>query len=262
MTRRVCTFDMHDCQNVNLILATMVMVYSSLTNFSTVFTFGLSQSLAGFPQSLSDPYVFPLYSKDNDGNALAEQNDFYGKGLSIIDLDLQSIDYEYRVGSMASGLGSVYQAGGVRFFQLNTLYNDMSLCQCLYVGLSATDPMHVETPQTQQLRKPPKPLARVLMDDFIVPDQYLVDDYEELYLQRFPQLVGNEVVKTQHLPPDEDPRTLDFEWLEKYLRVSSSPSGLDNARSLPGVPFEQCLDLIQSTIMDKLAVRSPRIESM
>lgn len=240
----------------------MVILYSSLTNFSTIYTFGISKSYAGFPQSLSDPYILPLYTKDYNGRATIEQNDIHGEVNPIFDLDLQLIDYENGGGLIASGLGSVYQTGGVKFFQLSTLHNDMSLRQCLYVGLSAADPINVETPETQQVTKTPEPLARVVQDDFIVPDRYPIEDLENINLRPLFEPKGIEVFKTEPLPPDEDPRTLDFEWLGKYLRVPPSPSDLQGGPSPPGVPFEQCLDLIRSTILDKLAVCRSGVESM
>lgn len=239
----------------------MVLLYSSLTSFSTIYTFGFSQSLAGFPQSLSDPYILPLDSKTSHSLPSEGKNEASDKSNSISSLDLQLIHYKSRAGQTESGLGSFYHTNGAKFFQLIIFYNDMSLYRCLYVGQPLKNIMQVEPPRVQHRAKTPKSFAGVIEDDFIVSDRYSTEDLKCLSpVSLSPAAADVEAVEIEHLSPDEDPWTLNFEWLDKQLRGFSPKSS--EFGSGHTVTFEQCLDMIQSAMLEKVAVGNPGVESM
>lgn len=259
-TKRVISSYVYSSKHANSnFIATMVVLYSRLTSYSTVFTFGFSQSLTDFPQSLSDPYILSLEARDYSGYTLADQDHSYIKSRPISNLVLTRICYESQTRWTASGLGSRYQADGVKFFNLTTLHNDMSLRQRLYVGLSPTKSIHVESPGHQRRKYPPKSQTRVVDEvvenDFIVPHWYPVD------IGPLSQSAESDDVEIKSLSTEEDPWTLDFEWLGKSLR-GDLPQDPDFQDAHSRAPFEQCLDLIRSAILEKLAARSPGVESM
>ena len=237
----------------------MVVLYSRLTSLCTVFTFQTSTSPPGLPLSISDPFILPLSHELSAASTLIQSSHISAQMPSILNLQLKVVEYDIQDGSMTPGLGNQYNEGGVKFYQLLTLLNDLSLHECLYVGQPIGDSTQIQPPEVQKRRKFHDSPARVREDDFIVPNRVSLQSLEGSSLQPT-RPNWNEDKSQNKLASKEDPWTLDFEWLEREIG-EHSPRFSRNQGAI-GAPLDECLHSIRSAIINKLSYGPPGIESL
>lgn len=240
----------------------MVVLYSRFTRFSTIFTFQLSASPVNLPTSVSDPYILPLDEK-KEGDSSASLDYSHRESHSICNLELKAVRYKARDKSNQSELGSRYRECGIRFFQLTLLYSNLHLRQCLYAGFPAAQSIHVQSPQIQRCARLFKNPAKVIDYDFIVPNRYPIENREHLACGSSPQRIDQKESGAEASVSEEDPWTLNFEWLKNEIeRNTFKSTDLGGPPFSTFAPLEQCLDLMGSAILDKLENRTPGLISL
>lgn len=241
----------------------MVALYSRLTSFGTVFTFEMSNWPPGLPLSVSDPFLLLFNHQNQDTCALISSDRVSAEKESICTLELKSVKYDVLNESMQPGLGSHYREGGIKFYQLSVLYNNLGLRECLYVGQSTAKPMQIECPRVYKHAEFRKSHAEFLQDNFIVPNQFTPEDWDDSTVYTASLQHDQDDAENEPLLVGEDPWTISFEWLER--KIESLSSGSSAAQTLgyqPRVPFNESLELIQSSVFDKLNRSIPGIETL
>jgi hypothetical protein len=243
----------------NIDAATLAVLYSRLTSLSTIFTFRMSQHPLGTPLSISDPYLLPLTdsgskSESNDPQQLSEESP------SLRSLELRCVKYQSRRRSNPSGPGALYREKSVRFYYLSTIYSDLSLRQCLYVGQEATDPTDVQLPAVQNRESILKTPMFISKDGFVVPNRVSAKDWEDPNLNFGPRGGSERRDGRYKSTTDEDPFTLNFEWLEREVQSLSGPSSKPKIQDFSGANLDQCLQSVQSIIEDKLQSSTPGLD--
>lgn len=242
-----------------MVIATMVVLYSRLTSLSTIFTFGMSQSPLSIPLSISDPYLLILAGRESNSKVHDHQH-WSGNHPSISSLELRPARYGFQKGSTPSGLGAFYREKSVRFYHLSTLFSDLSLQKCVYVGQAATDSSHISLPVAQYRQEIPKTPMFVLEDGFIVPNRVSAKGWEDPNLEPELQIALKKEGGGYQSNTDEDPRTLNFEWLERGIqslltRLSTSDTDKSSRTNL-----DECLEIIQTATENKLNIGTPQLD--
>lgn len=242
-------------------IATMVILYSRLTALSTVFSFQISTAPPGLPLSGSDPILLPLSREGQDKYIPISSGCNSTKEPAITTVELNIVKFDTLDDSMPPGLGNQYREGGVRFYQLTLLYSDLSLHECLYASQLTSDFTQLRLPSTRGLEKTRRTPTQVIEHGFIVPNRLSYEDYENLTFPPVSQQhkIGKTTAET--LPYDEDPWTLNFEWLERKIS-EFSPESLA-AQVLEYKPeTDECLEMIRSTIVEKVTDNTSGIETL
>lgn len=244
-------------------VVTMVILYSRLTALSTVFSFQMSIAPPGIPLSVSDPIYLPLRHEGQDRYNPISSGCVSTKKPSVTTLELNIVKYHALDESVLGGLGYQYREGGVKFYQLTILYNDLSLHQCLYASQLTSDVTQLQLPRIRKLADTHKIPKMVKERGFIVPDRPSLEGYQDHILP----LVSQEHRKTnagaETLRSDEDPWTLNFGWLEREIsKLSPEPSAAQVLRYKPGTPLDECLELIRSAIIEKVTDNTSGAETL
>ncbi|KAL9639747.1 MAG: hypothetical protein Q9164_000718 [Protoblastenia rupestris] len=162
-------------------------------------------------------------------------------------LILQSLLYGSLYGHPASDLAQHYSEKRVIFFQLSTLYNDLSVSESLYVRSPLEAGFEIDEPNVRtRLEVSKTPLQ--LHDDFIVPDGIA---HEECFSTKGVETGWRESPQELTGSTAEDLRTINLEWLVERMR-----SGLATNQEQPEQiiePFESVLGIIEAMIKDKLS---------
>ena len=223
---------------------TNVLLHSQLTDLCTVFCFKFitSQDRA---VSASDPYILKA-AQEGDANEgkIPPLSNPVRRTVALI---LQSLLYGSLYGHPASDLAQRYSEKGVIFFQLSTLYNDLSVSESLYVRSPLEAGFEIDEPNVRtRLEVSKTPLQ--LQDDFIVPDGIAHEEcfstkgFETGWRESPQELTGSNA---------EDLRTINLEWLVERMR-----SGLATNQEQPEQiieTFESVLGIIEGMIKDKLS---------
>ena len=241
----------------NMVIASMVVLYSRLTSLSTVFTFRMSKPPLCIPMSTSDPYHLTLMG--NEYNSKMQDDQHRGrKDLSIYGLQLRPASYAIQKGSTPTGLGALYREESVRFYYLSTLYNDLSLQKSLYVSQATTDTIHVLLPLIQSQQEISEAATVASEGGFIVPNRVLAKGRDDLSLEPEMQITLNKKKgKGYQSKPDEDPRTLNFEWLERGIRSLLARSSRPGMHISSGISFDECLMTLKAATENKLNSGTP-----
>lgn len=233
---------------------TLVLLYSRLTGLTNVFTFQHSKSYSNLAQSSSDPYLLPL---PNDGpDVLAPRTNPYGshRNSRVTAVTLKAMKYESPWGSIPSGLGQSYFERDVAFYQLSLLTNDLALSECLYAELPKEFKTELCPPNTISRLEIAKTPAKVL-SDFIVPNGYLDRDVEDLPHDGTADEGSDTDSKASLAVLDEDPCTINFEWVENEIRGTLTSTS-------PTTAFDRNLELLQNDIEEKVVLGVPTMETL
>ena len=237
----------------------MVVLYSRLTSLSTIFTFEISQAPLSIPMSTSDPYLLPLTGNEHHSKLHGPQN-WSRKTPSISSLELRSTSYIPQNGSTPTESGIMYREKPVRFYYLSILYSDLSLQKCLYVGQAAIDPTRVLLPIIYPGQKPFGTAAFVSRDGFIVPNRVSAKGRDDLNLKTDMQITLNKEERGFQSKAGEDPRTLNFEWLERGIRSLLTGTFRPGTRISSGVSFDECLKTLKAETENKLNNGTPQLK--
>lgn len=237
----------------------MVVLYSRLTSLSTIFTFEMSQAPLSIPMSTSDPYLLPLTGNEHHSKLHGPQNRSR-KTPSISSLELRSTSYIPQNGSTPTGSGVWYREKPVRFYYLSVLYSDLSLQRCLYVGQATTDPTRVLLPMIHSGQNPFGTAAFVSGDGFIVPNRVSAKGRDVLSLNTEMQIAPKKNAKGYQSNAGEDPRTLNFEWLERGIRSLLTGTFRPGTRVSSGVSFDECLKTLKAETENKLNNGTPQLK--
>jgi hypothetical protein len=238
----------------------MVVLYSRLTSLSTIFTFGMLQSPLNIPLSISDPYLLPLVNREYDSNLHSHQRSS-AETTSVSSLELRVTKYEVQKGFNPSGLGALYRERGVRFYQLSIFYTDLSLQQCVYVGQAATDPSHVQLPTAQNREDILKTPMLISEGGFVVPNRVSAEEWIDPNLE--PEAVTQLQKKSgrDKSDLDEDPWTLNFEWLEREIQsLSRRSSATLNTENSSRANLDECLERVFTATENKLKSGAPQLQ--
>lgn len=241
----------------------MVILYSRLTSLSTVFSFQISIAPPGLPLSVSDPFLLPMIHEGQDKYIPIRSGHSSTKGPSVTTLELNLVKYDILDDSGPAGLVNQYRESGVRFYQLTILYNDQSLRECLYASQLTSDSTQLQLPRTQKLAETFKTPKKVIEHGFILPNGLSLEDYEDLILPSLSPEHKTRKTTAETLQSDEDPWTLNFEWLERKISdLSPWSSASQVSKYKPGIPLDDCLELIRSSIVEKVTDSTSGIETL
>lgn len=239
--------------------AFIVLLYSRLTGLTTVYTFQMSLPPLDLPFSASDPYILGLGDKVNISNKPVTANHLT-QGKSISTLVLRTVEYDFRSGSMPSGPGHQYAKDSVRFYQLSTLLNDLSIEHGLYASAPAgrVAPIH---PPGLKVRVEPRRSAKVIKDNFIVPNEVLDNKRAVSHTNSLILRNREHMIEEGSTSEEGDPWTINFEWLERHIQ-SLTPSSLGLIGTIDTVAnsFSDILDKIQSAILNDPTSGEPGIK--
>lgn len=239
--------------------ALLVLLYSRLTGLTTVYTFQILPSPLDLPISASDPYFLGL-SNPIDISEKPVIAPCLTQWKAISSLVLRDVEYNVRPGSTPSGPGLQYAKGNVRFYQLCTLFNDLSIEQSLYASTPAGRITLIHPPDFEVQIAPTKS-AKIIKNSFIVP--HGVSDGKRSYLHTDSSLVheGERMMGEDSNSDDGDPWTVNFEWLERHIQ-SFTPSSLTLGRPTSPVvkSFSDLLDIMQSVIANDPIPEEPGIK--
>ena len=239
--------------------ATLVLLYSRLTGLTTVYAFQKSPSILGLPQSISDPYALRLCNATDISNLLVT-NTLPIKWKSVSTLVLKSLEYEIRPGDGPSGQGNQYMKGNVRFYQLNTLFNDLSVEQSLYASAPTGRNIPIHSPDSTLLAVP-RLSAMLAKDSFIVPDGYLDELIPESNADLNNVGIRERMAEEESASDAEDQWTVNFEWLERHLQSwATSSSSLRPTTSPVAKSFEDVLEILQFVLGDEPSFEDPGIK--
>lgn len=244
-------------------IATMVILYSRLTALSTVFSFQISIAPPGLPLSVSDPFLLPLIHKGQDRYIPTRSGHNSTEEPSVTTLELNLVKYDILDDSGPAGLVNQYRESGVRFYQLTILYNDQSLRECLYASQLTSDSTQLQLPRTRKLAETLKTPKKLIEHGFILPDRLSLEDYEDLILPPMSREHKTRKTIAETLHSDEDPWTLNFEWLERKISdLSPLSSASQVSKYKSGIPLDDCLELIRSSIVEKVTDRTSGIQTL
>ena len=233
--------------------ATLVLLYSRLTNLTNVFTFQYTRSLSNLAPSASDPYLLPLPKHEPD---LASRADGHVSHRSsrISAIVLKAAKYESPQGSIPSGPGQIYFENGVVFYQLSLLNNDFALSECLYAEMQNEVEAEVRPPDTVSRLEVAKTPAYIA-SEFIVPDGYFDQDYEDSPHNSSAEEESDAESQLSLAVFHKDPCTISFEWLENEIQ-----STLASASSSTG--FDESLELLLNELEDRFTSGVSTMETL
>lgn len=239
--------------------ASLVLLYSRLTGLTTVYTFQISPLTVSIPQSVSDPYVLSLNSAVNISVELfgATQTT---QGKSVNTLVLRNLQYDIRSGTISSGPGHQYLKGNVRFYELITLFNNLSMDQSLYASVPTGRSMPIRPPDFTIDSQPRRP-AYVAKDNFIAPNGVLDLDEPNSYSNLNVVRNRENVIEEESASEEEDQWTVNFEWLERDMQNFLPGSSALRRTTSPVVKsFGDVLETIRSVIVDEPTSDEPAIK--
>ncbi|MCJ1461715.1 hypothetical protein MMC07_000313 [Pseudocyphellaria aurata] len=238
---------------------TMVILYSRLTALSTIFSFQMSIAPPGFPLSVSDPFLLPL-SHEGQEDYIPNSDCGSNKEPAITALELNTVQYDTLDDSLPPGLGSQYRKCGVKFYQLTIFNNDHSLRDGLCASQLTSDFTPIQLPRT---RYASKTHSEVIGRSFIIPNRLSLENHENLIISRVSQEHKKGTTTAETVYSDEDPWTLNFEWLErKICEISPRSLAVQVSKYNPATPFDKCLELIRSAIVEKMNDSISGIETL
>lgn len=222
----------------------MVLLYSRLSALISVYTFKISDSPPGLPVSVSDPFILPLSHDIQDSPELNRSDPTILKGRFISTLGFTKAKY------IAVGKSKLGQFG---FFQLSVLYNDLSLSECLYFGQTSGNSPYLPIPEIQNYPAHRKVPTRSLEIGFIVPNEIPFERLNESSPQGLSFQHDKDAARGKCLHPEEDPRMLNFEIIERKIHelLSDSTTHENSANSAPK-NLDQRLELIRSLILNRV----------
>lgn len=232
---------------------TLVLLFSRLTGLINVFTFQWARSSILAPCA-SDPYLLPLPKYELDVVALKADRQGSHRSPKISAITFGALKYETPQGSTLSGLGHICFEKNVAFYQLSLLTNDLALSESLYAQVPKEFEAELCVPNTISRLETAKTPARILCD-FIVPNGYVDQDYEDSAHHRTAEEKSDAESRVSPAMLEEDPRTISFEWLESELH--GTLTGVS-----PITAFNDNLDLLQIEIEDKVASGVPTMETL
>ena len=225
-----------------------------MTGLTSVFAFHYSRSQSDFAPYASDPYILALPS-DEPGIFTSRATSFGSHRSSRISaIILKAIRYESPQGSVLSGPGKIFHENGVAFYQLSLLTNDLALSECLYAEVHDRFKAELCPPNTVRHSHIAKTPSKSF-DEFIVPDGYIDRESEASPDDRAADEVSDAENRASLVVPNEDPRTISFEWLENEIHDT-----LNNA--FPTVAFDEGLELLRNAIEDKMSSGNITTESL
>lgn len=222
----------------------MVLLYSRLSALISVYTFKISESPLGLPLSASDPFVLPLSHVIQDSPHLNRSNHTISRGRFLSTLEFTKVKYAAVAESKLGEFG---------FFQLSVLYNDMSLSECLYFGQTTGNSSYMPIPEIQNYPAHRKAPTRSLGKGFIVPNEIAFDSLNEPNTNGLSSQHDKNATRGRGSRSKEDPRTLNFEIIERKIReLLSESTSSENSANSALKPLDQCLGLIRSLILNKV----------
>ena len=239
--------------------ATFATLYSRLTGLATVYTFQLSPSPLKLPISTSDPFVLRPSDGTDPSNELTPTNHF-SRRKSVSTLLLMRVECRARPGHGPSGAGKQYMNENVNFYQLITLFHDLSVEECLYAGASTSQTVPIRAPDSI-LQAELRSSAKVANDDFIVPNRVLDEDIVESRtgLNHLPHRVH--ILEEESTSDEEDQWTVNFEWLERHIQsVASSSLGLWRTTIPIAKSLHDVLGTVQSVLENEPTSNEPGIK--
>lgn len=243
--------------SANMVIASMIVLYSRLTSLSTIFTFRMSKPPLSIPMSISDPYHLTLMGNEYNSKMHDDQHRSR-KNLSIYGLQLRPASYAIQKKSIPTGLGALYRAKSVRFYYLSTLYIDLSLQKRLYVSQATTDTIRVLLPLIQSQQEISETATVAPEGEFIVPNRVLAKGRDDLILESEIQIsTNNKRGKGYQSKPNEDPRTLNFEWLERGIRSLLARASRPGMHTSFGISFDECIKTLKAATENKLNSGTP-----
>lgn len=238
----------------------MVVLYSRFTGLSTVFTFELSPS--GIPLSASDPYILPSVAQLPLDNISPNLNIPSSAEQPLSSITLRAINYEDQTKSTPSGLGAFYQTKNVKFFQLSILCGDLSLTQCLYAGQPAPGSIPIHSPRFQACPDALEGQAISFAEDFIVPNTSVIDYGNDLSTEIYSESDDTVDATANIWNAEEDPLTLNFEWLERGFESCAVKSSTPNKNKSHSRSLGKCIELVRSATVSMLNTDAPTIKSL
>lgn len=197
--------------------ANTVLLYSRLTGLTIVFTLQHPESSPDQALSISDPFLLPV-AEWADG-ILGRQLTHLSVGLTSVPINsiaLRTVSYGFTHKNPPSGLGQLYVESEIKFYQLNILFQDLSLSECLYAEAVAGLNLDIHLPSLQPQKGLPKSSAKVF-DDFIVPDGSEDENseawFDDINAQRRMKLAS----RSRSAFPDDDARSIPFQSLDTKL---------------------------------------------
>ena len=239
--------DLTDCI---LESTTLVLLYSRLTGLTTVYTFQKSPATIGLSQSTSDPYALNLSNVvDKSAHLATTARPVQQKSIST--LMLQKLEYAIRPGYGSSGKGNQYMKGNVRFYQLSTLFNDLSIEQSLYASAPSGRITSIHPPDITLLAVP-KLSAKTAIDRFIVPDGILDEDMIKSHDESNNIGSKERMIEEDSASGADGQWTVNFQWLERHLHSFAPRScSLERITSPIAKSFEGVLEILQSVLGHK-----------
>lgn len=235
------------------------MLYSRLTGLVTIFTFEESRS-TGRAASISDPFLLPLADDENPSYDLGGNHNSSHRNPHISAMVLKPLEYKSQFDSSPTERGKLYVEKGIKFYQLNILYNDLALMERLYAGKAAGINIQVQAPDTRTLVQVSKSSARVI-DDFIVPNVLAIEELQDQlklegqYLRRGGSMDSSKAT--------EDPLTINFEWLRDAIEDSPSESHRSGGqRTRAAVTVDEYKELLSAGIIEAATSDSAGIKPL
>lgn len=222
----------------------MVLLYSRLSALTSVYTFKVSDSPPGHPLSVSDPFLLPLSHVIQDGPELNQSSPTISRGRFLSTLEFTKVKY---------AAGGESKLGEFGFFQLSVLYNDMSLSECLYFGQTTGNSSSTPIPEIQHYPAHRKDPTRSFGKGFLVLNEIPFDRLNEPNLQGLSSQHDKRAARGRGSHSKEDPRTLNFEIIERKIHeLLSESTTSENSTNSALKPLDQYLELIRSLILNKL----------
>lgn len=230
-----------------------VLLYSRVVSAVIVFTFGYTDA-RNQAKSLVDPYILCVKNGDLSPQIATLKNS--GQSVSLSTIVLQSLGPKGVSDDARYSPIQRHLEKTTLFFQLSALYSDLSLVEGLYVRAPSGNAGPVQEPRTKMHDKAqshsPSPEA-----GFIVPDAVT---YNELRCARQAQIqqIGAHEYSAQR--DEDDPRTLNFQWLINSISPESMAPG--ETTSTPDLTVRQASDKFQAIVEGKDSSNNVGIQTL
>ena len=162
--------------------------------------------------------------------------------------------YEIPQGSTLSGLGQIYFENDVAFYQLSLLTNDLALSESLYAQLPKEFDAELCAPNTISRLEIAKTPAKIF-GTFIVPNGYVDRDDKDSPRNRTTEERSDAENRASPAVLDEDPWTINFEWLETEIYGNLTDAS-------PATAFLENLEFLRTEIGDRVASGGPTMETL
>lgn len=210
------------------------------------------------PLSVSDPYQLPLGLAIEPSSQSGKGGDDTQSKLRILALILSGLKYDVSSRFQPSGPGKTYLDEDIRFYQLTTLYNDLSVRESIYARASSSELDNVSAPTAKSFARSVKARPKYVNDDFVVPDGFMVDDSPDIgFRYRAIRHSRNFQRRTRATEGHSDPWTLDFSWLQRSLQKARIPTVASRSKlgdAPPGLSLEAALEKVSPKIRGRLVL--------